>query len=174
MLESSYNTFRTGYKKFERLFAPTNAAVGLSKGLGIGYQMGFKGGAIFVVGGIAYGMATAPTGRALSTGISYGVGFGVAALIGGAIGGLLGGVPGAYVGSFAAQFIGMEAVEAGIAKPIQWAVDFGTNMRRLNFGGDYRDTQQAYTMRASAAREMSRSLMNARQWLGQEGAFMHQ
>jgi hypothetical protein len=42
------------------------------------------------------------------------------------------------------------------------------------FGGDYRDTQTAVTMRQAAAREMSRSLVNARQWLGQEGAFMAQ
>jgi hypothetical protein len=147
---------------------------GAAKGAGIGYEMGFKGGSLFVIGGAAYGMATAPRGQAISQGASYGVGFGVSSLIGGIIGGALGGVPGAYVGSLAAQFIGGETIDKAIAGVVQPAVDFGTNMRRARFGGDYRDTQTAYTMRSVAAREMSRSLMNARQFLGQESAFMHQ
>ena len=45
--------------------------------------------------------------------------------------------------------------------------------RRVNFGGDFEDTQQAYTMRQQAVQEMSGSLMNARQYLGNEAAFFH-
>lgn len=147
---------------------------GFGRGTKIGYKLGFKGGSPFVIGGIAYGMATAERGKAISTGIATGTGFGVSSLIGGAIGGMFGGVPGAYIGSLAAQFLVGEHVDKAIAGVIQPMVDFGTEMRKMRFGGDYRDTQTAYTMRGVAAREMSRSLMNARQWLGQEGAFMHQ
>jgi len=100
--------------------------------------------------------------------------FGVTSLIGGVIGGALGGAPGAYIGSFAGQILGESTAAKIIAGAIQPIVDFGTEMKKQRFGGDYRDTQIAYTMRGSAARELSRSLMNARQWLGQEGAFLHQ
>jgi hypothetical protein len=40
-------------------------------------------------------------------------------------------------------------------------------------GGDYQDTQVAWTMRQRAAQEMSGSLLNARQYLGKEAALMH-
>ena len=145
-----------------------------ARGLGIGYEMGFKGGSLFVIGGAAYGVATAARGHAISEGIGQGISFGVTSLLGGAIGGAVGGPIGAYVGSFAAQILGESTAAKVIAGAIQPIVDFGSEMNKMRFGGDYRDTQTAYTQRQVAAREMSRSLMNARQWLGQEGAFMHQ
>jgi hypothetical protein len=40
-------------------------------------------------------------------------------------------------------------------------------------GGDYQDSEQAWTTRQAAVQEMSGSLMNARQWLGHEGQAMH-
>jgi len=147
---------------------------GFAHGTNIGWKMGFKGGSLFVIGGAAYAAATAPRGQAISKSVSAGIGFGITSLIGGAIGGALGGVPGAYIGSLAAQYLGADTIDKAIAGVIQPMVDFGSNMRKARFGGDYRDTQTAVTMRQAAAREMSRSLVNARQWLGQEGAFMHQ
>lgn len=147
---------------------------GMAKGAQAGYSLGFKGGAPFVILGGAYAAVTAPRGHAISAGVSKGIGFGIASLLGGIIGGAMGGGPGAYAGAMAMQFLGGEAIDKAIAGTIQPLVDFGSNMRRARFGGDYRDTQTAVTMRQVAAREMSRSLVNARQWLGQEGSFMHQ
>lgn len=46
--------------------------------------------------------------------------------------------------------------------------------RHLNFGGNYKDTAVAYTMRQKAAQELGGSLLNARQFLGKESVLMHQ
>ena len=43
----------------------------------------------------------------------------------------------------------------------------------VEMGGGFQDTEQAYTMSQAAAREMSRSLVNARQYLGKESVLMH-
>jgi hypothetical protein len=40
-------------------------------------------------------------------------------------------------------------------------------------GGDYQDSEQTFTMRQAAVKEMSGSLLNARAWLGREGRAMH-
>lgn len=147
---------------------------GFAQGLKTGHKWGFQGSAPFVIGTAAYAAFTAPRGQAISKGIGGGLGFGVSSYVGGAIGGAIAGPPGAFVGAMVMQFLGSESLEKAVAGTIQPMVDFGANMRRHSFGGDYRDTQTASTMRQVAAREMSRSLMNARQWLGQESAFMHQ
>jgi hypothetical protein len=44
----------------------------------------------------------------------------------------------------------------------------------LNFGGNYEDTEVAWTMRQRAVQEMGSSALNARQYLGKEAALMHQ
>jgi hypothetical protein len=45
--------------------------------------------------------------------------------------------------------------------------------KRINFGGNFRDSEAAYTMRQLAVQEMAGSLTNARQFLGNESSFMH-
>ena len=47
------------------------------------------------------------------------------------------------------------------------------NVRRVNMGGDYHDTQVAWTMRQRATQEMAGSLRGARQYLRKEAALMH-
>ena len=47
-------------------------------------------------------------------------------------------------------------------------------LRHFNAGGDYEDTQVAFTMRQRAAQEMSTSLLNARAWLGKEALLFHE
>jgi hypothetical protein len=44
---------------------------------------------------------------------------------------------------------------------------------RSNFGGNYQDTQQAYTMRQRAVQAMQQSRMNARSVLGSEARTLH-
>lgn len=44
---------------------------------------------------------------------------------------------------------------------------------RSNFGGNYQDTQQAYTMRQRAVQSMQESRMNARSVLGSEARTLH-
>ena len=49
----------------------------------------------------------------------------------------------------------------------------GMARQKVQFGGNFRDSQGAYTMRQLAVQEMAGSLLNARQYLGNEGYFMH-
>lgn len=158
---------RTGF------FRP-KAGTGLIQGAKIGYSVGLKGNLPFAVLGGAYAAATAPRGQAISRGAAAGVSWGATAAIAGTIGTMVGGPAAGWVASVVAPMLIGDTVDKAIAGVIQPMVDFGSNMRKMRFGGDYRDTQTAHTMRQVAAREMSTSLMNARQWLGQEGAFMHQ
>ncbi len=147
---------------------------GFTQGVKIGYDLGFRGGLPFAIGGAAISAMSAPTGHALSKSIAAGTSSSVLAMAGAIAGTMLGGPIGGYVGSFAAMLLGGEATDKAVSNGIQSLVDFGSNMRKVRFGGDYRDTQMALTMRQVAAREMSRSLVNARQYLGLEGAFLHQ
>lgn len=61
-----------------------------------------------------------------------------------------------------------------IGHGVQMFNDANRNIRHLNMGGDYKDTEIAYTMRQRAAQEMAGSIMNARRYLGQEALLMHQ
>jgi hypothetical protein len=147
---------------------------GFIQGGRIGYDIGMRGGLPFAIAAGAYGAISAPRGHAISKGVSATVVPGMLSLAGGIVGTMLAGPIGGYVGAFAGMMLAGEASEKAMSSGLQSMVDFGSNMRRVQFGGDYRDTQMALTMRQVASREMSRSLVNARQWLGQEGAFMHQ
>lgn len=79
-----------------------------------------------------------------------------------------GGLPGMALG-MALDPIVKKTVGAGI----QAMANFGRNSPRVQTGGNYRDSQTAFTMRQAAAQEMSRSLLNARQYLGKESVFLH-
>ena len=145
---------------------------GFAKGSWMGAELGIKGNLPFFLAFGAIGTITAPRGHKISALAGGGVGFGVGAVLGGAIAGAFGIPP--NVGALVAGTIMSGDVDKFITDSVQSAVDFGSNMRRARFGGDYRDTNTAYTMRQAASREMSRSLVNSRQWLGQEAAFMAQ
>lgn len=161
-------------------FAPSThwlapkAGTGALQGAKIGYSVGLKGNLPFALLGAGYYAATAPRGQAISKGVAAGTSFGATSVLGGVVGGMLGGPIGAWAGAIVAPILFGDVIDKAVGGTIQSAVDFGTNQRRMRFGGDYRDTNTAMTMRQAASREMSRSLMNARQWLGQEGAFMAQ
>lgn len=155
-------------------FFKPRAGTGVLQGAKIGYSVGLKGNLPFALLGGAYAAATAPRGQAISKGAGAGVGWGFTALAAGTLGTLVGGPAAGWVASVIAPMLLGDSVDKAVANMVQPVVDFGANQRKMRFGGDYRDTQVAYTMRSVAAREMSTSLMNARQWLGQEGAFLHQ
>jgi hypothetical protein len=57
----------------------------------------------------------------------------------------------------------------------QRAVNLMTTSRpRVRFGGNFKDSQPAYTMRQKAEQELSGSLLNARRYLGREAQLFHQ
>ena len=148
------------------------ARVGLGRigrGAKIGWEYGFGQGMVGWGLGLAAGAfaaAMAPKGRKVSTFAGSTMGW----MLGTFVGGLVGGPIGATVG----MFVGAESFETLISGPIQYWHDFARHVRHVGMGGDYIDTMPAYTMRQRAALEMSRSLANARQYLGREAAFLHQ
>lgn len=111
---------------------------------------------------------SAPRGHKMSAfggGIARTVAFGAGDVVGTFLGGP---VAGWILGSLT-EPLGAKAGEA-----IQMFNDFGTSVKHVNMGGNYLDTQVAFTMRQRAAQEMGSSVMNARQYLGKEAALMHQ
>src|SRR5208282_3496647 len=149
---------------------PPTGFKGFVHGVEGGYSAAFKGNLGFFLAYGAYGAIKAPAGHKISAFAGGGMGFSLAGITAAAIGGVFG-IPPLVSASVAGILLG-DKVDRAIVNTVQSVVDFGSRQRRANFGGDYRDTQVAYTMRQTAAREMGGSLMNARQWLGQEGAFM--
>lgn len=145
---------------------------GFARGAKSGYEIGFKGNLPFFLAFGTYAAIKAPTGHKISAFAGGGVGFGVAAVIGGAVGSMFGIPP--PIAATISGVLFQDVIDRNITNVVQAAVDFGSKQRRINMGGDYRDTQIAMTMRQVAAREMGGSLMNARQWLGQEASFLHQ
>ena len=111
----------------------------------------------------AFMAGMAPKGHKLSSGAGQ-----MAPMLGSAIGTLFGGMPGAIIGGFAGDALAQSALGTGM----QWLHDFDQSRRKLGMGGDYVDTQTAFTMRARASQQLSGSLLNARHWLGKEAALM--
>ena len=131
-----------------------------------------KGSFPFALGFGVQSALAAPRHHKVSAGLATGMSIGVTTALSVGVSALTGLPP--MLTDLALQAMVQPTMDKFFQGAIQPLVDFGTNQRRVNFGGDYRDTATAMTMRQVAAREMSASLMNARQWLGQEGAFMHQ
>lgn len=138
-----------------------------AKGFSIGLDH-FKGALPFIPLQAFGEAAFAPKGHKMSGligGAAKGVGFAVGDFLGswlaGPVGGLALGLVGDHLGGY---------VEQGV----QMLHDFNRNVKHINMGGNYKDTEVAYTMRQRAAQEMGSSIMNARQWLGKESIYMHQ
>lgn len=122
-----------------------------------------------IAGGIGvYQAITAPRHHMMSAfvgGAGEALAFGIGDMLGTALGGPLLG----YALGFATGEIGAKAGEG-----LQFFNDFNATMKHVNMGGNYKDTQVAYTMRQRAAQELGSSVMNARQYLGKEALLMHQ
>lgn len=111
-------------------------------------------------------------------GFSKGIGATIGSALG-LIGGAFIGPTGAMVGGVAGSIVG--SMVGGLGDPyfrgkglyISDVARSSMSARRVNFGNRFRDTREAYTMRQMAVQEMSGSLLNARQYLGNEAAFFH-
>jgi hypothetical protein len=53
-------------------------------------------------------------------------------------------------------------------------IDLGRQATHSNFGGGYKDTERAPTMRQQAVQEMGQPALNARMYLGREAQLLHQ
>lgn len=79
-------------------------------------------------------------------------------------------------GPLAGMALGVVTEHLGgvVGEGMQFLHDFNHDLKHINMGGNYEDTQLAYTMRQKAAQELGSSVMNARQYLGKEALLMHQ
>jgi hypothetical protein len=149
-------------------YSPKNMKNPLGQRLGTaartGWDMSFKGNMILAAPMAAFAFASAPEGRKVSTATGA-----LASGVGAFVGGALFGLPGAVVGGF----IGDELASSAIGKAMGRMHDLPRDRARVNFTTGFQDSDAAFTMRQRAAHELSGSLMNARQYLGGEGAFLH-
>jgi hypothetical protein len=113
-------------------------------------------------------MFTAPKGKIITRGVETAGGV-LGSMAGGAVGGLFFGP----VGAFAGQMVGGE-IGTRVGAVIEPLEKLGHQAYHLNFGGEYHDTEIAWTMRQRAVQEMGSSALNARQYLGKEAALFHQ
>lgn len=106
----------------------------------------------------------------------------VGAAVGAAVGQTLipipvaGTIAGAIAGDIAGRSIGRLFGEDFARSRGKWAMrraQTGISREQINFGGDFRDSQGAYTMRQLAVQEMAGSLLNARQYLAAEARLLH-
>lgn len=88
--------------------------------------------------------------------------------LGGVVGGALGGIPGALVGNLVGGYLG--DIAGKVADPV---METGRLIGHSNFGGNYKDTEKAYTFRQQAVQSMNSSILNARQYLGKESLLFH-
>ena len=93
--------------------------------------------------------------------------------LGGAIGGMIGFTFGGAAGGIAGAMAGDKVIGAGLEKTVQAVGDIGSERGKLHMGGDFEDSQPAWTMRQTAVQSMATSNLNARRYLGSEAAFMH-
>jgi hypothetical protein len=137
---------------------------GLGRSVKAGWEMSFKGAMIFNLPMAGFAAGSAERGHKVSAGVEA-----LSTGVGSMIGGMLGGMPGAIVGGL----LGDMVISSKIGKGVQFVHDLDRVHHRLNMGGNYGDTQDSWTMRQQASREMAGSLQNARQWLGREGVMFH-
>lgn len=137
------------------------------KGLGVGLSH-LKGQGYFAAAAGAFEAFTAKRGHKLSGavgGVARTLTFAAGDVIGSMVGGPLAGIA---LGSL------FEHAGGKVGDAMQFFSEFHHMIHHVNMGGNYEDTRMAYTMRQRAAQEMGGSVMNARSWLGKEGALMHQ
>jgi hypothetical protein len=124
---------------------------------------------------VAISAGTAPKGHMISSTVSS-----LAGQTGGLLGAVIGQelIPIPVVGAIIGATVGGVLGDMALRSPTEHAVHAFTTLAKsvshLEMGGDYEDTQLNLTMRQVAVKEMSRSVLNARAYLGKEAAFMHQ
>jgi hypothetical protein len=112
--------------------------------------------------GIGAGVAVAPVLQgAMAMGIST-----AAAAIGISI-------PGIGTLAWLASLYPDAAIGAGARNTVRAMTDLGRQIRHLEFGGHYTDTETAQRLRMQAFYEMSGATSAARRYLGQEAYFLH-
>jgi hypothetical protein len=142
-------------------------------GASTGLEEDYVGGAVY---GATKGIGTAAGGTIGGIGgaaIGAGIGTMIFPGVGTIIGGIIGGIGGAFGGESAgSQILNGPARQLGLgARAI---VKTARAVDRVQFGGNFVDSRAAHTMRQRAVADMSGSMLNARQFLGNEALFLHE
>lgn len=141
-----------------------NKAEGFTKSL-----TSLKGFAGLSLTDVAFSGALAPQGQTVQKTVGA-LGATAASAAGSIAGFMLAGPAGAILGGVLADPYGRRAAENAYTT----VTETSRRIRRLDFGDTYKDSEMAFTMRQRAAQELGGSLLNARQYLGREGALFHQ
>ena len=149
-------------------------------GASTGLEEDYVGGAVF---GATKGVGTALGGAiggvggfALGAGIGTMIAPGVGTVVGGIIGGAIS-IATTIGGSIAGEKIGSSLMQGPARQLGLGARAISRTARavdRIQFGGNFVDSRGAYTMRQRAVSDMSGSMLNARQFLGNEAIFLHE
>lgn len=150
------------------LFGRPYAGLNRFKETGFSWQHGWKPGLAFGVPLTALAVGMAPKGHMVSAAVE-GAASTVGGMMGAAAGAFFGGVAGEWVGGYLGGVLGEKA--GHLAQYAQNAVREGMHFQA---GGDYVDTEVAYTQRQRAAMEIGQSVLNARQYLGKEARMLHE
>lgn len=97
----------------------------------------------------------------------------VSGQIGGTIGGIIGGLTPIPGGALIGMTVGDQIARSSTAKVLNKGLRISERATAVNTGGQYKDTDVAFTMRQRSAIEMSGSMLNARHWLGKEANAFH-
>lgn len=154
----------SGANKVENI---SKAGISFHKGLKTGIDFGIKGSLMFGIPMAAISSATADRGHKLSSGLGS-----MTPMLGSLVGGVMGGTPGAILGGLLFD----TKIQDMVTEGVQMIREVPEQMERLEMGSDnaqFVNTNEAHTMRQVAARQMSGSLLNARQYLGKEAALLH-
>jgi hypothetical protein len=136
------------------------------RGITSGYKFGIKGSQFVSLPIAAYRFATAPRGKV--------IGNTVGGFMGSTFGAVVGGLAGGPAGSIIGAALLSKPIEDVTSKVINKFSSIARSSASLRMGGNYKDTQVAYTMRSRAASELNGSLMNSRMYLGMEGILSHE
>lgn len=141
-----------------------------------GLEEDYVGGAVYgTIKGFGTGVGGAIGGF---TGMAMGAAVGsIIPGIGTAIGGTVGGLVGAIAGTIPGEIIGgnlLQRPAAAVGRGARAIVRTSRAVDTVQFGGNFVDSQGAYTMRQRAVADMSGSMLNARQFLGNEAIFLHE
>jgi hypothetical protein len=82
-------------------------------------------------------------------------------------------IPGIGALAWLASLYPDAAIGAGARNTVRAMTDLGKQIRHLEFGGHYTDTETARRLRMQAFYEMSGATSAARRYLGQEAYFLH-
>ena len=140
-----------------------------------GLEEDYVGGAVY---GAAKGIGTATGGVGGGIG-GFALGAGIGSIIPGAgtiVGGIIG-LVGGVAGSIAGETIGSRIAQGPARQLGLGARAISRTARaidRVQFGGNFVDSRAAHTMRQRAVADMSGSMLNARQFLGNEAIFLHE